>query len=57
MAVSTPFAMTIDLLPEAEAYLFMDNDNQKTMNTAPGASRRLTATKAGRRRPGPLVSA
>ena len=35
LAASTPFAMTIDLTPEAEAYLFMDiNDNQKTMNTA-----------------------
>jgi DGQHR domain-containing protein len=35
LAISTPFAMTIGLIPEAEAYLFMDiNDNQKTMNTA-----------------------
>ena len=35
LTVSTPFAMTIDLEPDAEAYLFMDiNDNQKTMNTA-----------------------
>jgi DGQHR domain-containing protein len=33
--VSTPFAMTISVVPEAEAYLFMDiNDNQKAMNTA-----------------------
>jgi DGQHR domain-containing protein len=32
---STPFALTIGLPPEAEAYLFMDiNDNQKSMNTA-----------------------
>jgi DGQHR domain-containing protein len=35
LTASTPFAMTIGLTPEAEAYLFMDiNDNQKTMNTA-----------------------
>jgi len=35
LTVSTPFAMTIGLPPEAEAYLFMDiNDNQKAMNTA-----------------------
>ncbi len=35
LAASTPFAMTIGLAPEAEAYLFMDiNDNQKSMNTA-----------------------
>jgi DGQHR domain-containing protein len=32
---STPFALTVDLSPEVEAFLFMDiNDNQKTMNTA-----------------------
>ena len=35
LSTSTPFAMTIGLPPEAEAYLFMDiNDNQKSMNTA-----------------------
>jgi DGQHR domain-containing protein len=35
LTVPTPFAMTINLEPDAEAYLFMDiNDNQKTMNTA-----------------------
>jgi len=35
LSASTPFTMTIGLAPEAEAYLFMDiNDNQKSMNTA-----------------------
>jgi DGQHR domain-containing protein len=35
LTTSTPFAMTIGLAPEAEAYLFMDiNDHQKAMNTA-----------------------
>src|SRR5262249_26767424 len=35
LTASTPFALTIDLSPEQEAYLFMDiNDNQKAMNTA-----------------------
>jgi DGQHR domain-containing protein len=35
LTVTTPFALTMDLDPDAEAYVFMDiNDNQKTMNTA-----------------------
>jgi DGQHR domain-containing protein len=33
--ISVPFAMTIGLAPDAEAFLFMDvNDNQRAMNTS-----------------------
>jgi len=33
--ISTPFSLTVELDPDAEAIVFMDiNDNQKTMNTS-----------------------